>query len=257
MTALNIGLHCRQAFTKVRGNHRHRLIGQGIEAVEHGLALRVVCIEVGQQYAAGVVQRLRVNLGITIERRPLGLLDSQAQGQAQLVQLLPGQQRTHVFIGIEVDLEVLGYFCPPLRQPAGTITVGGQGAKRIGVTVELGGLGAQLLYQLTLRSQFQEQASTVRLLSAVERGQAAGQLLAGGEGTRVALLAQDLVGAFDQGFGTGDVLQRRKAQGSQPQEVLGFGQAPLFAAFSQHGFQALAETLLVALQLGYQTPAVF
>ncbi|MNN68513.1 hypothetical protein D3C81_1842280 [compost metagenome] len=76
--------------------------------------MRVVGIEVGQQHAAGIVQGLGVDLGLTVERRPLGLLDGQAQGQAQMVQLLPGQQRTHIVIGIEVDLEVLGYLGPPL-----------------------------------------------------------------------------------------------------------------------------------------------
>ncbi|MNE62516.1 hypothetical protein D3C80_1577990 [compost metagenome] len=146
--------------------------------------------------------------------------------------MLPGEQGAYVVIAIEVDLEVLGDLGPPLRQPAGTIAVGGQGTQRIGIAVELGRLRTQLLYQLTLCSQFQEQAGTVRLLGAVERGQAACQLLTGSEGTRVALLAQDLVGAFDQGLGAGDVLQGRQAQGSQAQQVLGFSQAPLLAAFA-------------------------
>lgn len=39
--------------------------------------------------------------------------------------------------------------------------------------------------------------------------------------------------------------------------MLGLGQAPFLAAFAQYGFQALAETLLVTLQLCHQAAAVF
>ena len=257
MAALNVRLHRRQAFAQVRGHYRDGLLSQGVEAVEHRLALRVVGIEVGQQYATSIIQCLVIDLGLAIERSPLRLLDGQAQGQAQLVQLLASQQRPHIVVSVEVDLEVLGDFCPPLRQAAGPITVGRQRTERIGVAGKFRRLGAELLHQLALGGEFEEQTGAVRLLGTVERGQAARQLLAGGKSARVALFTEDFVGAFDQGLGAGDVLQRRQAQGSQAQQVLGLGQAPLLAAFAEYGFQTLAQTLLVALQLRHQAATVF
>ena len=39
--------------------------------------------------------------------------------------------------------------------------------------------------------------------------------------------------------------------------MLGLGQSPVFSAGTQHGFQALAQALLIALKLGDQPPTIF
>jgi hypothetical protein len=54
-----------------------------------------------------------------------------------------------------------------------------------------------------------------------------------------------------------DVLQCRQPQAGQTKQVLGFGKAPVFAASAQHGFNSLAQALLIALKLGDQTAALF
>jgi len=104
--------------------------------------------------------------------------------------------------------------------------------------------------------QLQVEPGTVRLFGTAQRGKALGQLLARGVGTRIALLAKNLVGALDQRLRTVDVLQGRQAQARQTNQVFGFCQAPVLAAGPEHGFQALAQTLLVALQLGQQAAAL-
>jgi hypothetical protein len=81
-------------------------------------------------------------------------------------------------------------------------------------------------------------------------------LLAGGEGSRIILLAQNFVGALHQRLGAADVLQGRKAQAGQAQQMLGLGQTPVLAAGTEDGFQALIEALLITLQLRHQTLAL-
>ncbi|MNP49655.1 hypothetical protein D3C76_1438560 [compost metagenome] len=105
--------------------------------------------------------------------------------------------------------------------------------------------------------KLQVEAGAIRLLHAVQCRQAFGQLLTGREGTRVVLLAEDFIGALHQRLGTADVLKCRQAQTGQAQQVFGLGQAPVFAACAKHGFQALAQPLLITLQLGHQAPTLF
>ncbi|MNR19736.1 hypothetical protein D3C85_1365450 [compost metagenome] len=135
------------------------------------------------------------------------MLDRQAQGQAQLIERLPGQQWTNIVVGVEIDLEVLGQLGPPLRPATGAITISGQGSQRIGIAVELRRLGTELQHLLALGCQLQEQAGAIGLLDAVEGGQALGQLLARGKRPRVALFTEDFVCPLDQLAGTDDVLQ--------------------------------------------------
>lgn len=110
---------------------------------------------------------------------------------------------------------------------------------------------------LTLGRELQEQAGAIGLLDAVERSQALGQLLTGGKGARVALFTEDVISALDQFTRADDVLQGGQAQAGQAQQMLGFGQAPVLAAGAKDSLQALAQALLVTLQLSDQTPTVF
>ena len=98
----------------------------------------------------------------------------------------------------------------------------------------------------------QEQSAAVDLRYAAQRFQHLDQLTTGGEGLRVVLRAQDIVGAFDQGGGAVHVLQRRKAQHGQAQQVFGLGQTPVLATLAEQAGQALGQALLLALQIHQQ-----
>ncbi|MNN51766.1 hypothetical protein D3C81_1664270 [compost metagenome] len=119
----------------------------------------------------------------------MSLLESQAQGQADLVQRLARQQWAHVLVGIEVDAEVARDLVPPLRPAAGAIAIGRQAKQRFALVVEFRCQRIELHHLLAQGSKFQVQAGAIRLLHAVQRRQAFGQLLTGCECTRVVLLA--------------------------------------------------------------------
>ncbi len=191
-----------------------------------------------------------------MQRGPLRLLQGQRQTQANLRQALPGEQRPYVAIGIEFDTEVVGKLLRPLAPPGAAIALGRQLGEHVALPfegrrqrVERGGL-------LTQGAQLQEQADAIRSLRSAQRFQAAAELLAGSEGGGVVLIAEDIVSRQHQRLGTGHILQRRQAQGRQTQQVLGLIQAPILAAAIEHAFQALAQTLLVALQVGQQAAAL-
>ena len=68
---------------------------------------------------------------------------------------------------------------------------------------------------------------------------------------------EDFIGSLHQRGGAVDVLQRGQAQAGQTQQMLGLGQAPILPAGTQHGFQALVQQLLIALQLCQQAATGF
>ncbi|RMV47369.1 hypothetical protein ALP10_05647 [Pseudomonas syringae pv. helianthi] len=256
MTAFKVCLHRAQALRQVRGLDRYRLAGQGLKPLCKHFALRIVLIEVGLQNALRFGDCLGVYLRLPVQCRPLGLLQRQAQGQTHLRKALTCQYRTDVLVGVEIDTEVMGNLVPPLRPSALLGLVVGQPQQRLALVFVFGCQLVELNSLFTQSSQLQKQPGAVWLLDAAQRGKALGQLLASREGARIVLLTQNFVGALDQGLSTVDVLQCRKAQAGQTQQMLGFCQTPVLAARAQHGFKSLAEALLIALQLRHKTSTV-
>ena len=187
---------------------------------------------------------------------PLRLFQRQRQAQAHLRQALPGQQRTHVAIGVELDTEVLRKLLRPLAPPGTAVAFGCQVGEHVTLPFEGRRQWIEGSGLLTQGAQLQEQANAIRALGGAQGFETTAELLAGGECGRVVLLAEDFIGGQYQRFGAGHILQCRQPQGCQTQQVLGFIKTPILAATIEHAFQALAHALLIALQVGQQATAL-
>lgn len=249
--ARHVGLQGAQGRCEVRDLHGDRLLRQLIDTQLQRAAVGQLYVEIAVQHVLGLLQRLLVDFLLAIQRRPLGLLQGQADGQAHLRQLLAGQQRTNVLAGIEIDADVARDLLPP-QLPGAVAVAPGDIAGTAFAFLEGRRERLQLVDLLAQRRQLHEQPGTVRLRQRAQGLEAGRQLGAGGIGAGIVLRAQDVIGALHQFGGAAHVLQGGQAQAGQTQQVFGLGQSPLLAALAEDLLQLLAKMLLVALQLHHK-----